>query len=155
MSLSPDFCVRQSETVFAKVGPWSLLFAKFFPGLSIISVAMAGVTKMSLPVFLSLNGIGALLSVSVPVVLGWIFKNAITDILFTLADIGKLGVVAVFAALLWQLPRQSEGSLKTDSGTTREPRGPIPIDWVQGVACLHPDRPPNDGRAAHSAQMLV
>jgi hypothetical protein len=45
---------------------------------------------------------------------------------------------------LWQLPRQSEGSLNTDSGTTREPRGPIPIDWVQGVACLHPDRPPND-----------
>jgi hypothetical protein len=44
----------------------------------------------------------------------------------------------------WQLPRQSEGSLKTDSGTARERRGPIPIDWVQGVACLHPDRPPND-----------
>ena len=21
---------------------------------------------------------------------------------------------------------------------------PIPIDWIQGVACLHPDRPPND-----------
>src|ERR1700730_6413969 len=44
----------------------------------------------------------------------------------------------------WQLPRQSEGSPKTDSGTARERRGPIPIDWVQGVACLHPDRPPND-----------
>jgi hypothetical protein len=45
---------------------------------------------------------------------------------------------------LWQLPRQSEGFLKTDSGTTRERRGPIPIDWVRGVACLDPDRPPND-----------
>ena len=44
----------------------------------------------------------------------------------------------------WQLPRQSEGSLKTDSGTTRERRAPIPIDWVQGVACLDSDRPPND-----------
>src|SRR4029077_8850621 len=41
----------------------------------------------------------------------------------------------------WQLPRQSEGSIKTGA---RERRGPIPIDWVQGVACLHPDRPPND-----------
>jgi membrane protein DedA with SNARE-associated domain len=30
ISLSPDFCVRQTETVFAKAGPWSLLFAKFF-----------------------------------------------------------------------------------------------------------------------------
>jgi hypothetical protein len=44
----------------------------------------------------------------------------------------------------WQLPRQSDGSLKTDSGTARERRGPIPIDWVQGVAYLDPDRPPND-----------
>src|SRR5271166_5704831 len=44
MSLSPDFCVRQTETVFARVGPWSLLLAKFFPGLATISVAMAGVT---------------------------------------------------------------------------------------------------------------
>jgi membrane protein DedA with SNARE-associated domain len=59
MSLSPDFCVRQTETAFAKVGPWSLLFAKFFPGLATISVAMAGVTKMSLPFFLLLNGIVA------------------------------------------------------------------------------------------------
>jgi hypothetical protein len=43
----------------------------------------------------------------------------------------------------WQL-RQSEGSVKTDSGSARERRAPIPIDWLQGVACLHPDRPPND-----------
>jgi hypothetical protein len=34
------------------------VFAKFFPGLTTISVAMAGVTKMSLPSFLFLNGIG-------------------------------------------------------------------------------------------------
>ncbi len=36
------------------------------------------------------------------------------------------------------------GERKTDSETARERRGPIPIDWVQGVACLHPDHPPND-----------
>jgi hypothetical protein len=54
---------------------------------------------------------------------------------------------------LWQLPRQSEGSLKTDSGTARERRVPIPIDWVQGVACLHPDRPPDDP-AERTVQIL-
>jgi membrane protein DedA with SNARE-associated domain len=99
MSLSPDFCVSQTETAFTKVGPWSLPFAKFFPGLSIISVAMAGVTKISLPAFLLLSGIGAFLSVSVPVVLGRIFHDAITDILSTLADIGKFGVLSVLAVL--------------------------------------------------------
>ena len=85
--------------MFSKIGAWSLLFAKFFPGLSTISVAMAGVTKMSLPFFLFLNGIGALLFVSVAVLVGWIFQNAITDILFTLANIGKFGVLSVLAAL--------------------------------------------------------
>ena len=45
---------------------------------------------------------------------------------------------------LWILPPRNEGSIKTDPGTARERRGPIPIDWVQGVAYLDPDRPPND-----------
>jgi membrane protein DedA with SNARE-associated domain/rhodanese-related sulfurtransferase len=99
MSLSPDFCVRQTETVFLKVGPWSLLLAKFFPGLSTISVAMAGATRMSLPLFLLFNGIGAFLFVSVAVVLGRIFQNAITDALLMLADIGKVGILFVLAVL--------------------------------------------------------
>jgi hypothetical protein len=44
---------------------------------------------------------------------------------------------------LWQLPRQSDPApIKAEAAQER--RGPIPIDWVQGVACLHPDRPPND-----------
>ena len=40
--LVPGFLRSPDETAFAKVGPWSLLFAKFFPGLTTISVAMAG-----------------------------------------------------------------------------------------------------------------
>ncbi len=99
MSLSPDFCVSQTETAFTKVGPWSLPLAKFFPGLSTISVAMAGVTKMSLPAFLLLNGSGAVLSVSVPVVLGRIFHDAITDILSALTDVGKFGVLLLLSVL--------------------------------------------------------
>src|SRR5580704_379265 len=103
ISLSPDFCVRKTETAFAKVGPWSLLFTKFFPGLSTISVAMAGVTKMSLPAFLLLNGIGALLFVGVPVVLGSIFQDAIANVLFTLRNFGRFGVLFVLAALVLYL----------------------------------------------------
>jgi rhodanese-related sulfurtransferase len=99
MSLSPDVCVRQTETVFLKVGPWSLLFAKFFPGLSTISVAMAGVTKISLPTFLLLNVVGALLFVGAAVVLGLIFQDAVTDLLRTLANIGKFGVLLALAVL--------------------------------------------------------
>ena len=45
---------------------------------------------------------------------------------------------------LWQLPPRSDAPIKTESETPRENRAPIPIDWVEGVARLDPDRPFND-----------
>jgi hypothetical protein len=45
---------------------------------------------------------------------------------------------------LWQMPRQSEASIESELGPGPEPRVAIPIDWVQGVACLDHDRAPDD-----------
>ena len=128
ISFSPDFCVRQTEMVFAKVGAWSLLFAKFFPGLSALSVAMAGVTKMPLPVFLVLDAMGKLLFVSTAVALGRIFQDAIASVLATLADFGKVGVLAVAAALAlfvvakWSQRRLFIRQLRMDRITVAELR---------------------------------
>ena len=80
LSFSPDFCVRRTEEVFARVGSWSLLFSKFIPGLTLITVAMAGVTKMSVVAFLLLDGIGAVLFISAAVTLGVLFHGAITSV---------------------------------------------------------------------------
>jgi hypothetical protein len=51
----------------------------------------------------------------------------------------------------WQLPRQNEGSIKTDSRTPRERRGAIPIDWVQG-GCLSLRKKVVEYARAHLAQ---
>jgi membrane protein DedA with SNARE-associated domain/rhodanese-related sulfurtransferase len=99
LSLSPDFCVRQSESVFLKIGPWSLLCTKFLPGLSTISVAMAGVTKMPLLTFLLLNGMGALLFVGATVAAGWMLQDAINNVIAVAADIGRLGALLLVALL--------------------------------------------------------
>lgn len=99
ISFSPDFCVNRTETAFAKVGPWTLVFAKFIPGVSPVSVAMAGITRMPLPLFALLDGIGKLLFVGTGVALGVIFQNAIASVLTTLTEFGKFGVGAVAAAL--------------------------------------------------------
>jgi hypothetical protein len=48
----------------------------------------------------------------------------------------------------WQLPRQSDASIKAGSRPAQKrrsaPGNAIPIDWRQGVAWLHSDRPPSD-----------
>jgi membrane protein DedA with SNARE-associated domain len=99
ISFSPDFCVNRTETVFAKVGPWTLVFAKFIPGVSPVSVAMAGITRMPLALFALLDGIGKLLFVGTGVALGVIFQSAIASVLTTLTEFGKFGIAAVLAAL--------------------------------------------------------
>jgi len=99
LSMSPDSCVRQTESLFAKFGVWSLLFAKFFPGMTNITVALAGVTKTPTALFLLLDILGALFFVGVPIGLGWLFRDAIADILATIADLGLIGIAAITVAL--------------------------------------------------------
>jgi membrane protein DedA with SNARE-associated domain/rhodanese-related sulfurtransferase len=99
MSISPDFCVRRTEAVFTRVGSWSVIFAKFIPGLSLISVAMAGVTRMSIFTFLSFDGIAVTLFVGLYVALGLLFQGAVASVVATLINFGKLGVLAVLGAI--------------------------------------------------------
>jgi membrane protein DedA with SNARE-associated domain len=110
MSLSPNSCVGQAETLFLRIGKWSLLYAKFFPALSTISMAMAGITEMPMVTFLFLSGAGALLFVIVAVLTGWIFRDAIIDVLNAIAAIGKFGFLsALLAVCLYLLARWWRG----------------------------------------------
>jgi membrane protein YqaA with SNARE-associated domain len=48
ITVSPDNCIRKTEAIFLKIGPGALLFVKFIPGLSNITVSLAGVTGVRL-----------------------------------------------------------------------------------------------------------
>lgn len=99
VSISPDTCVRQTESIFARVGLRSLLVAKFVPGLGAVATALAGVQRASLPSFFVYDSGGAALWAGVPLVLGVVFHNAITDVAATLGDLGRKGAELVLAAL--------------------------------------------------------
>ena len=107
VSLSPDSCVRQTESVFERWGMPSLLVAKFIPGFSTVAPPMAGATKAGLDEFLLYDSGGALLWAGSGVVTGVIFYRAIDRALAFLASIGSaafavLGVaLAVFIAFKW------------------------------------------------------
>lgn len=99
LTLSPDGCVRQTETVFARWGAPSLMVAKFIPGFASVATSMAGSTGVARAPFLLFDAIGAALWAGGGLALGWLFAPAVADVLATLEQMGRWGLVLVAAAL--------------------------------------------------------
>jgi membrane protein DedA with SNARE-associated domain/rhodanese-related sulfurtransferase len=100
ISLSPDSCVRQTESIFTRWGAQSLMVAKFIPGFASVATAMAGVLRISIWRFIPADAIGAMLWSGVAIALGYIFRNAIDDVLAVLQEMGKIGLSLILAAFL-------------------------------------------------------
>ena len=107
ISLSPDSCVRQTESVFTRFGAPSLMVAKFVPGFASVATALAGAIRIQRAPFLFFDLIGAALWVGVALALGWLFSPAIEDIVNMLAQLGRWGlmlialILALFVAAKW------------------------------------------------------
>lgn len=103
ISISPDSCVRSSESLITRWGGLSLVAAKFVPGVSVVAPPMAGALGMSSWRFLAFETMAALLWVGVFLGLGWIFREQIEAVLDALANAGGVAtaaLVAVLAAML-------------------------------------------------------
>jgi membrane protein DedA with SNARE-associated domain/rhodanese-related sulfurtransferase len=98
ISLSPDSCVRQTESIYLRWGAPSLLVAKFIPGFAAVATALAGSIGTRLWVFLLFDGLGALLWAGIAVGLGVGFQDAVNDVIEVLEQLGKWGLVAIIAA---------------------------------------------------------
>jgi rhodanese-related sulfurtransferase len=61
MSLEPGTCIRCTQDSFQRRGFLLLLFAKFVPGVSLLTPPVAGQYGMGFGVFLLLDGIGSML----------------------------------------------------------------------------------------------
>ncbi len=112
ISLSPDSCVRQTESVFERWGMPSLLVAKFIPGFSTVAPPMAGATGAGWAEFLLYDGGGALVWAGCGVAGGMAFHRAIDRALDFLTSIGSAafallgaGLAAFIAFKWWQRRR--------------------------------------------------
>ena len=99
VSLSPDTCVRQTENIYERWGAPSLIVAKFVPGFAAVATSMAGMVRTRLWSFALFDAIGALLWSGVAVALGWLFRDAVNEILTVLAEAGHWGLLALLVAL--------------------------------------------------------
>ncbi|MBO9685885.1 MAG: VTT domain-containing protein [Mitsuaria chitosanitabida] len=112
VSLSPDVCVRQSESLIARWGGSSLLAAKFLPGISVVAAPMAGALGMGWRRFIAYDAIAGLVWSLCFLGLGLVFSNQIQDVLDALSNAGLIALAAIGALLLmlvgnrWRRRRQ-------------------------------------------------
>ena len=112
ISLSPDSCVRQTESHFVRWGGLLLPLSKFLPGLATVAPPLAGAMRLSWPAFLFWSAIGAALWSGVAIGVGMLFHTQVSVVLERIEEYGMralLVVAALFAAYIalkwWQRAR--------------------------------------------------
>lgn len=148
LSLSPDSCVRQSETMMTRWGGSALVAAKFVPGVSVVAAPMAGALGMSVPRFVAYDIVAGAIWSGLFLGLGAAFSQQVDAVLAALADAGMaaglllLAVVAGFAGWRWWRRRRFLQSLAMQRISVDELRqlmqapdaAPVLIDVRSGTA---------------------
>jgi membrane protein DedA with SNARE-associated domain len=98
ISLSPDSCVRQTESIFTRWGVRSLVLAKFIPGFASLATALAGRTGVPFGRFLFFDAIGATLYAAVGLAIGMVFHDAVADVLAIFEQMGRIGLMVLLVA---------------------------------------------------------
>lgn len=161
LSLEPDTCVRKTESLFAKRGARTLLFSKFVPGTSLLSTALAGVTKMPLWRFLLADAAGCGLWASTYLVIGFIFHHQVDTVILWLGLFGHraglvvISLIAVYIAVKyfqrWRFLRE----LRVNRITAHDARELLKAGHPVTVVDLrHPSEVERDGVKIAGALVL-
>jgi membrane protein DedA with SNARE-associated domain len=75
VSLEPDSCVSNTKQKWNRFGAYTLILAKFVPGLSTVAPPLAGLTRMRFGQFLVFDIIGCGLWAGVYIGIGFMFCN--------------------------------------------------------------------------------
>jgi membrane protein DedA with SNARE-associated domain/rhodanese-related sulfurtransferase len=100
ISMSPDSCVRQTESLFERWGLWSLLVAKFIPGFGTLATALSGRMRLPLASFIAVDALGATLYAGIGIGLGVLFHTAVDRVVEVFESLGRIGLVVIGVALL-------------------------------------------------------
>ncbi len=100
LSLSPDTCVRQTESIYQRWGAPSLLVAKFVPGFATVATSMAGLMRTRWRSFVLFDTLGAILWSTVAVLLGWLFRDAVNEVIEVFNQAGRWGLMVLATMLV-------------------------------------------------------
>ncbi|WP_426112329.1 VTT domain-containing protein [Massilia sp. PWRC2] len=99
ISLSPDYCVSQTEDKFRRWGAKSLVVAKFVPGFNTVAPPLSGAMGVTTAVFFAYSIAGAVLWSAVGIVLGMLFRDGVADLLNALETMGGFALMGLLTLL--------------------------------------------------------
>ena len=111
LSLSRDTCVKKTERFFGRYGVRVLAVARFIPGLSLVSVPMAGALGTRYRTFAGYDALGAALWTIVGLVAGLVFYRQIDWLFAGASRLGRavllviVALLAIYAAVRWMRRR--------------------------------------------------
>jgi membrane protein DedA with SNARE-associated domain len=100
LSLEPDACVRKTEAAFAKRGAAALLFSKFLPGMGLLTVSLAGVSRVRFWLFLTADAAGCAIWASSYLLLGRLFHRQVDDLIAWLGLFGRRAGLTITTLLV-------------------------------------------------------
>ena len=111
LSLSRDTCVKKTERFFGRYGVRVLAVARFIPGLSLVSVPMAGALGTRYRTFAGYDALGAALWTIVGLGAGLVFYRQIDWLFAGASRLGRavllviVALLAIYAAVRWMRRR--------------------------------------------------
>lgn len=100
ISLSPDYCVSQTEDNFNRWGPKALVVAKFIPGFNTIAPPLAGAMGTSNATFLGFSIAGGIVWSATGIAIGAGFHTQIDQVLEILSTMGTTALIVLGVLLV-------------------------------------------------------
>jgi membrane protein DedA with SNARE-associated domain/rhodanese-related sulfurtransferase len=161
LSIEPDTCVRNTEESFSKRGDSALLLSKFVPGMSLVSVTLAGVSKMPIGRFLLMDAAGCTVWAGGYLLIGQIFYRQVDLVILWLGLLGRRAGVTVLLLIAlyigfkyfqrWRFLR----NLRTDRITPEQLRDLLKTcDSVSIIDLRHPAEVQREGSKIANALVV-
>ena len=103
VAIEPGTCVKQTEDIFERWGPPSLMIAKYVPGFSTVAPPLAGTMRLGFPPFLAYSAVAALLWAGLPIALGVVFSSQVELELAWLESMGTGALAAIAGIALFYI----------------------------------------------------
>jgi membrane protein DedA with SNARE-associated domain len=100
LTLEPDVCVRRTENLFMRSGVWTLLVAKFLPGLTTVLPPMAGAFGIARVRLVLFDVAGTVLWAGLWTGIGYAFSGAIEPIIVRVSGLGHTAGLVLAAAVV-------------------------------------------------------